>query len=56
MGWFLSQEKPSLGKGPYFSVENWSLGRGGTCGGGTGEGASLKASVPLSEWLLERGL
>ena len=46
---------------PYFSVEDRSLGRrggtgGGTCGGGTGEEASLKASVPLSEWLLKRGL
>lgn len=46
---------------PYFSVEDPSLGRsggtgGGTCGGGTGEEASLKTSVPLSEWLLERGL
>lgn len=46
---------------PYFSVEDRSLGRsggigGGTCGGGTGEDASLKALVLLSEWLLERGL
>lgn len=58
---FLVSTFLSGGSQSCFSVEDRSLGRsggtgGGTCGGGTGEDASLKASVPLSEWLLERGL